>query len=287
MNDMSLRQANKVREYYNSAAADYKEFWLGERAQAMHFGYFDHRVESHEQSLLKMNEEFARLARVRPGDRVLDAGCGYGGSAIWLALNKSCRVEGVNIVPAQLRDARRFAAKNHVLGKVRFSQQDYCATSFRSGSFDLLWALESVVHTDNKVAFAAEAARVLKTGGRLIMSDLVMARRKPYRPGDQKRLGVVERGWAITNLMTPQQCRALFVETGFSDVRLRDWTKNVRQSVKRLADLCRIALPAAKKKLAARIWNRERFENVLACIYIDELLDRGLFKYMVLTARKP
>lgn len=284
--NMPLAQIRKVREYYDSTAEDYKEFWLGERDLGMHFGYYDGSVGTHEYSLLKMNEVLARLAQVLPGDRVLDAGCGCGGSAIWLAENIGCRVEGINIVPSQLAVARRFAAKYNVSEKARFSRQNYCNTSFRNGSFDLIWALESVVHTDNKAAFAKEAARLLKTGGRLLMTDLMLRRGRPYSLHDEERLQMVESGWAITNLLTPRQCRSLFTDTGFQDVRLLDWTKNIRQSVKRLAHLCQLALPEAKIKLSAGLWNKARFENVLACIYIDELLDEGMLRYMVLTARK-
>jgi cyclopropane fatty-acyl-phospholipid synthase-like methyltransferase len=284
---MSLTQIRKVRQYYDSTAADYEEFWSGERDLAMHFGYYDKSVETHEQSLLKMNQVFARLAGTTSSDRVLDAGCGCGGTSIWLATNVGCRVEGINIIPYQLRIARRFAAKFNVSGKVRFSQQDYCSTSFRSGSFDSVLALESVVHAENKIAFASESVRLLKAGGRLIMSDLMVGTKGPYRKGDQKRLQRVESGWAITNLMTPQQCKKLFSDAGFTDVQLLDWTKYVRQSVKMLANLCRVALPEAKKKVAAGFWNVPRFENVLACIYIDELLDAGVLRYFVMISRKP
>lgn len=283
---MSLAQIRKVKEYFDSTDDDYKEFWLGEGDLAMHFGYYDRGVDSHSQSLLKINAVLARLARAKPGDRVLDAGCGYGGSAMWLAASIGCRVEGVNVVQKQLRAARRFAAEHNLSTKVNFSRQDYCSTSFRSGSFDLVWALESVVHTDEKSAFAAEAARLLKKGGRLLMADLMPRRKRPYPLSYEERIQIVESGWAITKLMTPRQCRVLFTEAGFGEVRLLDLTQNIRPSVRRLADLCRAALPEARTKLAAGLWNRARFENVLACIQIDELMGEGLFRYMVLTARK-
>ena len=283
---MPLAQIQKVRNYYRATAADYREFWTGEGDLAMHFGYHDGRRQTHPQALIRMNEMMSSLACPKRGDRVLDAGCGCGGSAIWLALNKGCRVEGVNVVPEQIQIARRFAAKCRVSTKVNFSQQDYCATTFRAGSFDLVWALESVIHTENKRAFAEEAARVLRKGGRLIIADLMLREGHPRGLLDRKRFRQVENGWAITSLLTPRKARSLLTNTGFTNVRLWDWTKNIRLSVKRLADLCRRALPEAKAKFSAGYWKRERLENILACIYIDDLLDTGTFKYMVMTARK-
>ena len=273
-----------VRQYYEATAPDYREFWTGEEDLAMHFGYDDGGIRTHSSSLLRMNEVAARIASVAVNDRVLDAGCGCGGSAIWLAANIGCRVEGVNVVLAQLSVARKAAAKHRVASKVRFSNQDYCATSFQTASFDLVWALESVVHAEDKKAFAQEAARLLKKNGRLLMADLMLGGKR--KRGQDKRVQKVERGWAISNLLTPGSCRSLFLNTGFTDVRLCDWTKNVQPSVKRLADICRRALPKAKAKLSAREWNQTRFENIVACIYIDELLEEGTLKYMMMTAHK-
>src|SRR5260370_21588004 len=128
---MVSTQIKRVIDYYNSTAPDYQEFWVGEQDLALHLGYCDNGSMSHAESLVKMNEVLAKLVVVSRKDQVLDAGCGYGGSAIWLARNIGCHVQGVTVVPDQLKAARRFAKQRDVSERVHFSRQDYCATSFR------------------------------------------------------------------------------------------------------------------------------------------------------------
>lgn len=52
---------------------------------AIHMGYYDDSIESHEESLLRLNEIVFDIAKIGENDLVLDAGCGVGGSSIWLA----------------------------------------------------------------------------------------------------------------------------------------------------------------------------------------------------------
>src|SRR5206468_3719870 len=82
---------------------DYTWFWMSSDSLAMHFGYYDETVRTHDASLLKMNEVLARYAQITSHDHILDAGCGVGGSAIWLARIFGCQVKGITIVPEQGR----------------------------------------------------------------------------------------------------------------------------------------------------------------------------------------
>src|SRR5690348_5456137 len=144
---MSKQQGRKVVEYFEAAGTDYRRFWFSLEDLAMHFGYYDPSVRTHRVSLLKMNEVLADYAPVLPGDRVLDAGCGYGGSAIWLAKNKGCQVVGITLVAEQATAASGFASHHGVEERVSFVQMDYTATTFPDASFDVVWALESLVHS--------------------------------------------------------------------------------------------------------------------------------------------
>lgn len=277
----------KINKYYSSTIDDYKEFWLGKRDWAMHLGYSDNDNTTHSQSLIQMNEVLAGLVRISPNDCVLDAGCGYGGSAIWLAANVGCQVDGVNVVSDQLKVACELTRKRRLSRKVRFSYQDYCATSFSDASFDVLWALESVIHTKKKEAFFVEAARILKKGGRFLMADFFLTDNGNITKQDKIQLRKMEEGWAVTDLLTSRICRDLLSKNGFINTQVFDLTENVRLSMKRLGDICRIALPEAKIKLATGVWNSTRYKNVIASICADEMFDSKLLKYIAVTASKP
>ena len=76
-------QIDSVIKYYESTRSDYENLWFAENDPAVHFGYYDERVSNHPQAIVRMNAVLADLAGIGAGDRVLDAGCGCGASAIW------------------------------------------------------------------------------------------------------------------------------------------------------------------------------------------------------------
>src|SRR5437588_9870365 len=71
-----MSQTEKVIRYYRTTGRDYQKFWMSSDSLAMHFGYYDETVSTHEASLLKMNEVMACYAHITSQDRLLDAGCG-------------------------------------------------------------------------------------------------------------------------------------------------------------------------------------------------------------------
>src|SRR3989338_6816636 len=135
---MQTAQINKVIKYYDSTVIDYMLLWTGSKDLAMHYGYYDDKTRNHLESLLKMNKVLSEFVRIYRNDEVLDAGCGYGGSAIWLAKNIGCKVAGLNIVPFQIERAKQFAREQGVADLVSFHNEDYAHTSFSSTSFDVV-----------------------------------------------------------------------------------------------------------------------------------------------------
>ena len=97
-----------IARYYRECWLDYRFFWINRKNLGMHFGYWDQTTRTHAQSLLRTNEVMAEAVKIGPGDRVLDAGCGVGGSSIWLASERGATVVGVNVSPEQVGHARRF-----------------------------------------------------------------------------------------------------------------------------------------------------------------------------------
>src|SRR5437764_9632507 len=109
----------------------------------MHFGFWDESTRSHAESLVNLNRVLAREIGIQPGQRVLDAGCGVGGSTIWLARTLEVDVVGITPVAHQVRRARRYAEQQGVADRASFDERDYTATGFAGASFDVVWAMES------------------------------------------------------------------------------------------------------------------------------------------------
>src|SRR5438067_11788694 len=95
-----------IARYYRECWLDYRFFWINRKNLGMHFGYWDQTTRTHAQSLLRTNEVMADAVGVGPGDRVIDAGCGVGGSSIWLDSQRGATVVGVGAWPEQVGLAR-------------------------------------------------------------------------------------------------------------------------------------------------------------------------------------
>jgi cyclopropane fatty-acyl-phospholipid synthase-like methyltransferase len=150
----SVRQ---VVSYFDETYPDYRLLWMTSAALAMHMGFWDEQTSDHAEALINMNRVLAARAGLRPGDHVLDAGCGVGGSAIWLARKLGVRVVGINLVPSQIDRGRRYARRHGVADRATFERQDIARTDFPDNSFDVVWALESICHVPDKREFLAEA----------------------------------------------------------------------------------------------------------------------------------
>ncbi len=239
-----MSQTEKVIQYYQGTQRDYKRFWMSSNSLAMHFGYYDETVRTHDASLLKMNEVLARYAQITSHDHILDAGCGFGGSTIWLARMFGCQVKGINIVPEQVEEAQHFARHHQVSDLTQFACMDFTRTTYADASFDVVWGLESAVHTDHKGAFVQEAHRLLRKGGRLLLCEYLLRESPPLSPEEHTELAPWLEGWAMPALLTPGEYTRLFALNGFGCVQTYDLTDHVRRSLDHLGKLHLPTLPS-------------------------------------------
>ena len=85
MRTTTLPLRHAVVRYYERCETDYRWLWDLDRSLAMHVGIWDAHTRTLREALARQNEILAEHAAIGAGDRVLDAGCGVGGSAIFLA----------------------------------------------------------------------------------------------------------------------------------------------------------------------------------------------------------
>lgn len=272
--------------YYDETWFDFRVLWMTLRNPAIHFGYWDEHTATHGQSLENMSRVMADLGHVRDGQRILDAGCGVGGGAFWLAQNRNAQVHGITIVESQALRGRRIARSRGLDGQVSFTCQDFCRTAFPDETFDLVWARESVCHATDKQAFFAEAHRLLRPGGRLVMADFARnARSLPA--ADEELMATWLRGWAMPDLFTPPELMQASIGAGFEGVALRDVTAAVEPSLRRLYRIVRVLSPGAGLLYRLRIRSRVQQGNVEGSAAMWHALRRRLWAYVILTAQKP
>lgn len=270
--------------YYDGTWLDYRVLWMPLGNPAIHFGYWDRGTRRHGQSLDNMNRVMADIAHVSPGDRVLDAGCGVGGTAFWLAQNRGARVQGITIVPSQVFRARRSAASRKER-RASFSCQDYCRTAFADETFDVVWAQESVCHADDKAAFLTEASRLLRPGGRLVMAEYTRA---PHvRAGDDELLLTSWlRAWAIPSLATAADLAGWARDAALEEILIRDVTAAVEPSLRRLHRLVKVLSPGASLLHRLGFRSEVQHANVTGSAAMWAALQRDLWSYTILSARK-
>ena len=142
MNSSEYHQ--RIIQYYKETENAYKDSWALEKSLAIHYGYWDDKVKDFPASLLRMNEVMMEMAKIRATDRVLDAGCGVGGSSIFMASTLGCRVTGISLSQKQNDQARLNAAKRELGSLADFFEMDYCHTDFPDHHFDVVWGCESI-----------------------------------------------------------------------------------------------------------------------------------------------
>ncbi len=277
--------AENVVNYYHETAMDYRLLWTGSRDLAIHFGYYEKGDESHEEAALKMNAFMAERAQIKPGDRVLDAGCGYGGSSFWLAENVGCAVQGVTLAPFQAKKANVEAKKRALQDRVRVDCLNFLSLPYSDASFDVIWGIESVLHAEDKVDFIREASRLLKKDGRLVLAEAVLRENPPLDAKEARDVQTWLDGWAVPNLLTEGRYRQILERGGFKDIEILDITPRVEPSLRRLKQITRLTLPLARRLHALKLVSKVRLDSTLSASLQYDLMKRGLWRYVIVTAR--
>ena len=275
-----------VIRYYEETWLDYRALWTDKRSRAMHFGYYADGAASHADALLNTNNVLANLARVTPGDHVLDAGCGVGGSSCWLAQHRGARCVGITPVPIQVRKARALAASRAVEHAAQFVCGDFTQTPFRDGAFEVVWALESLCHAPDKKRFYREAARATRSGGRLVVAEYMRSAR-PSSAHAEAMLRTWCAGWSMPDLDTVEEHRQAACDAGFTNVQVQDFTPVVSRSLRRLYRFARLAGPLDALLYGLKLRSARQHGNVVASRLQYEALLQGHWSYCILSANKP
>jgi len=274
-----------IADYYDQSYWDYRTSWLNSHNLAIHYGYWSHNTQSHSDSLIEMNERLADRLDLKAGDHVLDAGCGIGGSSIWLAENFGVRVTGITISPTQIDQARKNAKKRGVEHLVNFSLQDYTQTPFADETFDHIWALESICYALKKTDFIKEAYRILKKGGGFAIADGFACKRNLTEKEWQPVLQVLN-GWAMPNLSLPSEFESDMTASGFKEIAFDDITTNTLPSSKRLYYTALLTYPMEKIMSTLRMRSVVQSGNFKACFGQYRVLHDGIGCYGMFSARK-
>ncbi|WP_447002705.1 SAM-dependent methyltransferase [Saccharothrix isguenensis] len=155
----------------------------------VHLGYWDSPDDQStvQEATDRLTDMMVERLRVGPGSRVLDLGCGLGMPAVRLARTTGATVVGVATSPSLVEEARARAAREGLTDLVSFAVADALDLPFAEDSFDAVLAIESIVHMPDLPRVFGHLGRVLRDGGRFVLTDFFVK-----EPLEGRRLAAVE-----------------------------------------------------------------------------------------------
>ncbi|PSB52202.1 SAM-dependent methyltransferase [filamentous cyanobacterium Phorm 6] len=241
----------QIQELYDASSGLWEQVW----GEHMHHGYYGvdgNLKKERRQAQIDLIEELLGWAGV-PSDmalcepyRILDVGCGIGGSTLYLTEKFSSIAQnnlksdggvdrvtatGITLSPVQANRAIERAKIAALESNVNFLVADALNMPFPDESFDLVWSLESGEHMPDKIKFLQECCRVLKPGGTLILATWC------HRPlgesageltdAERKELAEIYRVYALPYVISLPEYEEIVRSLPFTNIRTADWSKAV------------------------------------------------------------
>lgn len=197
--------------------------------------------------------ELAGQLHLRPGMKVLDIGCGQGGSAFYMARKYGVDVHGVDLATHMIELAQEYRdeMEAQVKHRVQFYVEDCTSMDYPTNFYDVIYSRDTILHIEDKEELFRKLLQTLKPGGRLLITD--------YCKGEQAHgreflTYVAERGY---HLHTVREYGGLLERAGFTQVEAEDKSSLMVDILKReLEQFTRI-----RKKFVAE-FSQEDFDYI-------------------------
>lgn len=206
-----------------------------DKTHCIHHGFYEKGIHSHVKSVLNMNDFVGRLLKLDSKNnkinRVLDAGCGIGGTIIHLAKKyPKINFVGITIVPTHVEIARNLAKENQVENNSNFFLKDFIKTGFSSNQFDAIYMIESASYSQNKQMLIHEMNRIIKPGGTLVIIDCFRTNVK-FNQFLNDIYILFCKGWGLPKLIRLENIIDTLKTEGFNEIKAMNLTKNVRRTI--------------------------------------------------------
>ncbi|MEU4955538.1 SAM-dependent methyltransferase [Streptomyces lavendulae] len=243
---------------------------------SMHVGYWsdDGDASPLAAASVRMTGLVADRLALTQGQHVLDVGCGNGIPAAQIATGHDVHVTGVTVSAYQLRLAQERLYPAAGPGQVSFRLADAMKLPFEGASFDSAYAMESLLHMDDKDAVLGQLARVLRPGARLVIADLCLD--TPVGEHDAELIAHMREVFQISAIPTADDYHMLLNRAGLTVLDLTDVRENVKRTYDLVAQGFHQAVELLDGELAAQLAG--------SAAVIDQIGEFQPLGYLLLTA---
>ena len=211
------QDAADVAGHYDELDAVYRRIW----GEHVHHGLWRTGRESPREATDALSDLVAERLELTPGQAVVDIGCGYGATAERFARLHGVEVTGLTVSAAQAAIAERRG--------FTCLCRDWLDNRLADAAFDRAYAIESSEHMVDKARFFAEAFRVLKPGGRLVVCAW-LAKSAPTRFEVRHLLEPICREGRLPSMGSAEEYQALAEGAGFRAAGFEEISREVRKT---------------------------------------------------------
>lgn len=273
----------QVARYYERMTESYLMY--GGSALGWHFGLWDDLPGSCEDPIIRSNQILTEGCDLHPGQLVLDAGCGVGGLAFYLAQTFGVKVIGITVCQLHVDMATQFARERGLRNKVEFRLLDFMNLDFKDESFDFIFNQDTFCHAVNKEDYLKSVYKVLKPGGRWQTVDF-FKNNQPLTEEQEVYHREMQCGWKIAPLSSWQDIQYALLEIGYQNICVKDLSVMAYPTAFIFIYKTMMLKEKLDQRLSASLPEITFVENAAACAGYSQGLIEGVFTYHLLGGAK-
>ncbi|XP_040996535.1 phosphomethylethanolamine N-methyltransferase-like [Juglans microcarpa x Juglans regia] len=161
-------------------------------------------------------KEFVQKLELKPGQKVLDVGCGIGGGDFYMAENFDVDVVGIDLSINMIS----FALERAIGLKcsVEFEVADCTKKTYPENTFDVIYSRDTILHIQDKPALFRSFYKWLKPGGKILISDYC---KSAGTPSPEFAEYIKQRGYDLYDVKAYDQ---MLRDAGFEEITAEDRT---------------------------------------------------------------
>jgi tocopherol O-methyltransferase len=284
---MSNELYQQIQQFYDASSGLWENIW----GEHMHHGYYGvdgQKKLDRRQAQIDLIEELLRWSAYQSlaAPKIIDIGCGIGGSSLYLADKLQGEVVGITLSPVQANRAQERAAAAKLSDRATFKVANALDIPYPDNTFDLVWTLESGEHMPDKEKFLRECYRVMKPGGQIIMATWchrsTEGQAGALTPKETNHLQKIYDVYCLPYVISLPDYEEIVTKCGFQGMRSADWSVAVAPFWDVVIDSS--ITPQAIFGLLKSGW--KTIQAALSLKLMSQGYERGLIRFGLITATK-